>query len=160
MADDVCAICMDDLSSEHEHVLEQCGHAFHSRCLIGWFQRGNLSCPNCRADAYHPDNLPAMYVRDRASYIRRTLGRRTTAPPELKTLIATLRTAEQRRRDLRREYMDFQRQHSAILKRVSQLRRKQLTACVAVRKYTRVLGLYQSPSLTLPAVIATRFLQS
>ena len=148
----VCAVCMDDLSREHDHTLG-CGHAFHSRCIIGWFQRGNLSCPTCRADAHRPDVFPPMTLLERASFIRRTVGRRVTAPPELKQLISSVRAAEKQQRDRRRDLVEFQRRHAPFLKKWRGLRAKKYSAWRKVRRLQRLLGIYQLPSLTLPAVI-------
>lgn len=155
MAHNLCVICMEDLSSDHAHTLEPCSHTFHSTCLIGWFQRGHLSCPTCRADAHH-DALPAMALRERASYIRRTLGRRSSAPVELKRLLSKLRAAEELQRERQREYTDFQREQSDVLKRVKLLRTRKWSAMRTASKYERLLGLYQCPSLPLPAVMVTQ----
>jgi hypothetical protein len=157
MARDICVICMDDLSADHPHVLG-CNHAFHSKCLIGWFQRGHLSCPTCRTDAQHHDReLPALGLSDRALYIRRTMGRRASAPPELKRILSDLRAAEGNSRQKKREYREFKRTNSETLKRQNALRRQVHHARVRERRLVRVLGLYQSPDLTLPALSITHY---
>lgn len=155
--DDVCAICMEDLASEHEHVLEHCNHAFHSSCLIRWFQRGNLTCPTCRTDAQQENTFSPLSLRARASYIRRTIGRRVSAPPELKRILSKLRTAEDKQRQRQREYTDFKREHSEVLKTFSKLRTNKFSAWRGVRKFQHLVGLYQAPTLTLPAVVVTRY---
>ena len=43
---DTCSICMEPLSNT-THAL-QCGHEYHTRCIIDWFRLGNASCPLCR----------------------------------------------------------------------------------------------------------------
>ena len=157
MDTNLCTVCLDDLNEEHSHTLDACGHSFHSHCLIRWFQRGNLSCPTCRSDAHEENALPCMALQDRASYIRRTIGRRATAPAELKALISKLRDAEQRQRDRQREYTNFRRTHTIILKQMHALRAKRFSSWRAVRKYQRLVGLYQCPSFTLPSLVVTRY---
>lgn len=157
MEPDLCTVCLEDLGAGHSHTLDACGHSFHSTCLIGWFQRGNLSCPTCRSNAHEIDAIPGMLLRDRASYIRRTIGRRATAPAALKALICKLRDAEQKQRDRQREFTQFRRGHAAIFKQERALRVKRCSSFKAVRRYERLVGLFQCPSLILPPLVVTRF---
>jgi hypothetical protein len=147
---------MDDLGRESDHALE-CGHAFHARCLIGWFQRGNLSCPTCRADAHRADVFPPMSLLERARFIRRTVGRRAPAPGERRQIISSVRAAEQQQRDRQRDLVEFQRRHAPLLREWRDLRAKKYKAWRRVRRLQRLLGIYQHPSLTLPAVAVTRY---
>ena len=148
-----CAICMEELGEEetsNAHELD-CGHVFHSRCIIGWFQRGQLSCPTCRAD--HSEMIPHLSVQARAKFIRSTIGRRKSAPRELKLMLARLRTAELEFREHSREVKSFQREHAAILRRADALRAKKHRLRYRVRKLERLVGLFQTPSLTLPSLV-------
>ncbi|AYV86888.1 MAG: putative E3 ubiquitin-protein ligase RNF12-B-like [Sylvanvirus sp.] len=49
--DVMCSICMEDIdeisTEKHRSKKLNCGHFFHSACLIPWLQKSN-SCPNCR----------------------------------------------------------------------------------------------------------------
>ena len=49
----VCPICLRDIKvgetiaySEND----ECNHYYHKECVIPWFMKGNVSCPNCRRD--------------------------------------------------------------------------------------------------------------
>lgn len=45
----LCAVCQDNLTVTNASTHElQCGHVFHSGCIIEWFRRGENSCPVCR----------------------------------------------------------------------------------------------------------------
>ena len=44
---DTCAICIEPFSSKHTNIILDCGHKFHSACIISWFEK-ELTCPICR----------------------------------------------------------------------------------------------------------------
>jgi len=48
-----CAICLTDFADGEELRRASCagGHAFHPKCLRGWLERSNATCPLCRGDA-------------------------------------------------------------------------------------------------------------
>jgi hypothetical protein len=53
-ADTACAVCQErgDDAEEQWRKLH-CGHFFHNRCIVQWFERGAF-CPVCRADVREP----------------------------------------------------------------------------------------------------------
>jgi hypothetical protein len=157
MQSNVCAVCLEDLSADANTHTLGCGHVFHSRCIIGWFQRGQLSCPTCRADNRHDEHLSPMSLQERARFLRRTIGRRASAPRELKLLIAQLRKVETEVREHSREERSFRREHAAILRRETALQMKRYRLRRKVRLQERLIGLFQTPALTLPSLIVQRF---
>merc|ERR1712000_796222 len=46
-ADQVCAICRDQMAIAK---LLPCGHLYHLRCIRGWLEENQNSCPMCRYD--------------------------------------------------------------------------------------------------------------
>ena len=42
-----CAICLDDLSNKRQLTKLDCGHDFHSKCILKWLQRSDR-CPLCK----------------------------------------------------------------------------------------------------------------
>ena len=50
--DTTCAVCQDRGSEEQWRKLH-CGHFFHNRCILHWFELGT-HCPVCRADIREP----------------------------------------------------------------------------------------------------------
>lgn len=44
---DTCAICIEPFSSKNTNIILDCGHKFHSSCIITWFKK-ELTCPICR----------------------------------------------------------------------------------------------------------------
>ena len=152
--DDVCAVCMESLGTENVHAMDVCGHRFHCGCIIGWLQRGHLSCPTCRGDLHrHAESISGMALHERAKHIRRTVGRRASAPAELKRIIASVKRAEAAEREHRRTVKEFRTRHRDTLKEYDALRRKSWTTSRATRRSLRLLGLYSSPNVPLPALM-------
>lgn len=150
----MCAVCLEELSSEHTHALDGCGHTFHSGCLISWFQRGRISCPTCRSDAHQSESaISPMALHARASYLRNTVGRRASAPAELKDMISKLRRAESKQREKNKDLQEFKRDHREVVRRMNTLRAQKYSAWRRVRRLERLLGLYQCTDLTLPALV-------
>lgn len=44
-----CSVCMDSMTIRNHRELS-CGHKFHKKCIQTWKNRGNRTCPLCRAD--------------------------------------------------------------------------------------------------------------
>lgn len=44
-----CPICMDDIDITNNYVITECGHKFHSKCLIQNVAYNGFDCPNCRS---------------------------------------------------------------------------------------------------------------
>ena len=151
--EDVCVVCMEPLSTDHVHTMDECGHRVHSTCIIGWLQRGHLNCPTCRGNLEQAEQgIPSMTLHDRAKHIRRTLGRRTNIPADLKRLLTRLRQAEASESDHRKQFREFQMTHKDVLKQFRKLRAKRWTHARAARRCERLLGLYQGPGIPLPAL--------
>jgi hypothetical protein len=53
---EMCLICMDDDTSTSSRC-SRCRAEFHQKCLVGYFLRDNVSCPQCRTDLYTKDTL-------------------------------------------------------------------------------------------------------
>ena len=43
-----CCICLEEVPDDSSYKLEQCGHLFHTDCIVRNIQQGNISCPCCR----------------------------------------------------------------------------------------------------------------
>ena len=156
--DDPCAVCMEPLTTGDVHTLDACGHRFHPRCIIGWLQRGNLSCPTCRHDLHQQeDAIPGMWIRERAKHIRRTMARRPNIPKPLKTLLTRVKRAEESERIQRDVLKDFKRTHREVLKQYRTLLSKQWKRSDATRTALNLLGLFQSHDFSLPALVVNRY---
>ena len=46
---DTCPICFNDMNFD-SRCITNCNHEFCKSCLDNWFDKGKISCPNCRID--------------------------------------------------------------------------------------------------------------
>ena len=44
---EVCMICREELSNAPVYKLPECGHQYHTHCIISWFRNGDSRCPYC-----------------------------------------------------------------------------------------------------------------
>lgn len=44
---EVCMICREELSEAPVYKLPECGHQYHTHCIISWFRNGDSRCPYC-----------------------------------------------------------------------------------------------------------------
>jgi hypothetical protein len=42
-----CMICKEELSCYPCYTLPECGHIYHTNCLVSWFRNGDSRCPYC-----------------------------------------------------------------------------------------------------------------
>ena len=47
VSDEQCSVCLTELNGPTRKL--GCGHTFHRRCILSWKNRGNHTCPMCRA---------------------------------------------------------------------------------------------------------------
>lgn len=48
-----CSVCLDNYEeNEIIQVIRQCGHAFHTECLVRWIQSGGTRCPLCMQSSF------------------------------------------------------------------------------------------------------------
>ena len=152
-----CSICLEDITSGG-HTLS-CHHVFHATCLVPWLLRGSSTCPTCRSDGtVNPDSdLPFLTSDARARYIRRTIARRQSVPPELERILAIVRREEKKEKEASKKVAEFGRKNRRILCEASKLRRARWRAKRKVIEARRLLGSFDCDSLRLPGLSITRF---
>ena len=73
-----CSICLDLFKKkQNRFILEECNHAFHTRCIIQWFRSGKKSCPLCRKEPFdeEPANISSSQLLDSINEILLRLSR-------------------------------------------------------------------------------------
>lgn len=116
---DKCTICLNTFSETPVHTL-QCGHAYHTTCIMTWFRSGNPSCPLCRDEE---ENIPILSPPEAVRRLKK-IAKRKSAPARLKKCVARLKKAEEEHTQAKRSLRDFEKTHVNVLKTVSQKRRK------------------------------------
>lgn len=43
-----CSICLNSIRKTRSTTELPCGHLYHKKCIAGWEERGNDTCPLCR----------------------------------------------------------------------------------------------------------------
>ena len=51
-----CPICFDKINRENE-CITNCHHIFCKQCLDNWFDKGKITCPNCRENIKYITNM-------------------------------------------------------------------------------------------------------
>lgn len=150
-----CPICTEPL--ENDVTTLECGHAFHTKCIIRWFRRGNsAACPMCR-DLGRDDNFNLSYfdVQARCSYLRRK-ARNKSAPTELKRLYKKLRKAELREKEILKELSQFHKTYKEQRKQYRKLRSMRWRMRRTIDMAKRTLGLFNSAEFPIPIVAPRR----
>jgi hypothetical protein len=108
--DNDCSLCKISLTDKPNYKL-QCGHNFHTGCIIDWFRFQSYQCPCCYIDAqlYNNSNISnnqvvitnyLTYVDEQMAYAKKNYiypsfrfasneARKKNAPPQLKRLYAS-----------------------------------------------------------------------
>lgn len=88
-----CAICYEKLSTEQSYTIAECGHTFHTHCIMSWYRCGHNRCPLCLSEG---DSVPDEISRPIMSRYReaRFVARKKDASLFLKRTYARLRAFE------------------------------------------------------------------
>lgn len=64
-----CPICMDEIVENINCVITECGHGFHTNCLLTNVSRNGFGCPYCRNElAVNPRNNMKIINSESSSY--------------------------------------------------------------------------------------------
>ena len=151
-----CPVCLEAIQGQNVHELS-CGHALHATCYIQCLKRGRASCPLCRS-VDQPAPLGHMTLLARATYLRRTVGRRKSCPSSLTRLIDNVKKMEKRSKEARSKANDHRTEHKDIFSKDSKLRRARWDAERKTREAVRLLGSYDCDDLRLPTLASEGFL--
>ena len=136
----VCAICHDALSSAQTYKLPECGHTFHTHCIVTWFRHARTEPSVAGAEGNHADapcpycmhrgvnNRSArppfqgrygrcfyagsMRVLERERLLRRYAREHpnSVGAQEIASVVSKLRTARQHRAQARQSYTDLKKE--------------------------------------------------
>ena len=101
-----CAICQNTCNSKSFYKLD-CGHSFHSNCLIEAFRR-DPRCPLCR-DRTGVNRSSSYLTMEALFKIKKKLSKRKDAPKELKRLVRMWDKKEQRIKLRKQEHVQWKK---------------------------------------------------
>ena len=107
-----CVVCQDALGDDSDGVSQlDCGHEFHTHCILGWFRSQQSRCPLCArtGGAYIADEDDATGERADMQEIRR-FAASPGAPQWLKLKLCALQAARQKLAEQQRQLALFKRQ--------------------------------------------------
>ena len=130
-----CVICLDNISGDSETFEIECGHKYHTSCIINWFRNGYKSCPLC-------NDIPSNINEDQESLFRysfttsqlgkqrlqniRKIGNRKNANPEIKKDFLKLKDFKNKEKESLKKLSAFKRtpEYKNAIKMREKLRKK------------------------------------
>ena len=137
-----CSICHDTEESENFTTLE-CGHEFHSSCIIQWFRSDQVECPMCRGTPSFI--LTRMEAHARSSMILRK-AKKKGAPKELKKLVEKYRKVQKEQKEFQKELKEFNKENAEIFKKRNVMRRKKWQLMSKVSSIKSSIGMWDLDS--------------
>lgn len=100
----------------------ECGHSYHTDCIMEWFRRGSSSCPLCRSTSFRAMLAPAS----RSERVKRMIqaAKCPSAPVRLRNLVERYRERMRMRKEAREEERAFRRRHTQVLRTARKLDRR------------------------------------
>jgi hypothetical protein len=128
--EDKCTVCLCKFDDDNaKHTLE-CGHTYHTDCIMHWFRSGNPSCPLCRNEGRSTNIMTPEEAIKRLKQI----SKRKDVPSRLKRAAAHLREAEHVYKNAKRSLAAFEREHRSVLGEIQRKRRRVMKAEVKLAK--------------------------
>ncbi|MBT97150.1 MAG: hypothetical protein CL902_00785 [Dehalococcoidia bacterium] len=141
-----CAICHEAQDDRTSTALE-CGHRFHTPCIMTWFRSGNSTCPLCRSEP--ETHISFLDTRARYTILRR-MSRNRSAPPALRSAVARLRQLEEAMRQDSRRRTEFHRRNRQVIRELRRCTRRRWTLRRRVRHLQREIGMMPIDNNTDP----------
>ena len=152
---DVCSICLEPINDSTDLYRLECGHIFHTDCILNWFRSSNVSgspCPLCRCSGPINGSLRLFDVHTRATYLRRRANSKDM-PQKLKQLIYNLRKKEDKLKVKRKALRIFRSEHKEEIKQYYKLQSSVWKAKFSVRQAKSTLGTYSTPNFAIPLLM-------
>lgn len=160
---EICSICQVPFAEHACHALDECGHRFHTACVIRWF-RTNGSCPLCRGE----QNTYIGYLDTLCRYkMLRRKSKARRAPAKLKAFVKRICRAEdalklkkKKMKELRAERAGEVEDGSMTVQQVlTKVRLSKQVVSAAERRLwclKRTLGMsdFETPGFRLPNVVS------
>jgi hypothetical protein len=118
---DICLICHENFNNEPNNPKYkiECGHKYHTACIVTWFRAGNSRCPYCNDNGVNDKRVNnieppgrfrrSRYFSDSPPNFNKVIAfsRRKDAPPGLIKMVEKLRELEKVSEDKKKELDEF-----------------------------------------------------
>ena len=127
-----CPICRIDISNNQLYTLN-CGHTFHTECIITWFRSLYQECPLCR-------DLPTKQYKKATQEIRyqtmRKYSKKIKASKLLKNAVKNLKKHEDEYKNITKELKECcdDSYYKFIRKKVTTLYNKRRNKCWTIQQ--------------------------
>lgn len=119
-----CIICHDTITEHSYYPLPECGHIFHTDCIVAWFRSGKHKCPLCndtginneyiQNDIFISDNRDSR--RKGRAIMKNYKGNINNLPKDVKRIMLSINNYEEKIKELndilrkknKLRYMDFE----------------------------------------------------
>ena len=115
MNEDICPICLSNMNIEKDNITIECGHKFHTKCIMQWFRSSRGQCPCCLDNPFQKGLLNnisiigswnRLYITERCTALRK-YSRKKECPEKLKKKFDNLRDRENELKDMKKEKSDI-----------------------------------------------------
>ena len=154
-SEDLCSICHVDMNGCNQdsiYTIPDCGHKFHTGCIVNWFRVSDGSCPYCRQGAQNSNRFRSLGQQAEVIKLWKRLARRKDCPVAVKKLCTKIRRAKASVTQANKEDRELRRKHRDIVVSLSKSRRKKWANRSRQRQLERQLA-------ALPPLPIIRFLQ-
>lgn len=152
MNDDICSICYENLDSKPTHTLE-CGHTYHTDCIIKWFRSSNNSngrCALCNSEQLANGETYLIpwhargYIKERVRHIR-NISRRKNANPKIVKEVLKLKKIEEAHKSAKKNISAFKKRDDVklLMKERTKLFRKRYSTYSQINKQkARIVSMF------------------
>ncbi len=155
MSEELCCICHENL--DEKYTLPECGHKYHTNCIITWFRMGKNNCPLCNnkgINSLQQIDSNTNWSQRRTAYENykklRVISRKKDAPKNLKLSVNRLKKIEEKHKvivqDLKKFKIDkhIEMTGKEVVDRFNKLRRKRWSLRWKIRRLKELIGFQQN----------------
>lgn len=117
-----CIVCHDTISENNYYPLPECGHIFHTDCIVTWFRSGKNNCPLCNDKGINNIETNDIYIggidsrRSGRAIMKNYHSNINDLPKDVRKLMMSIKKYEREIKELnmlcrqksKLRYMDFE----------------------------------------------------
>ena len=112
--ENICSICYEPLNESDSNL--ECGHRYHSNCIIKWFRSGKQNCPLCNDTSIDTSNLLWGTKIETISQIKK-LGRKKNCPLNIKKTLDNIKKVDINFKNIKKDEKEFKNEYKDLIKK-------------------------------------------